>query len=107
METLVVAVFVIGYFAITLEHTLKVDKLIPALAMMAFLWSIIALYHIPVFEVDTNLKKLVPTQLEEILLHHLGKTAEIVVFLLGAMTIIEIIDLDFCNSCFCPFSNYR
>ena len=82
METLVVAVFVIGYFAITLEHTLKVDKLIPALAMMAFLWSIIALYHIPVFEVDTNLKKLVPTHLEEILLHHLGKTAEIVVFLL-------------------------
>ena len=92
METLVVAVFVIGYFAITLEHTLKVDKLIPALAMMAFLWSIIALYHIPVFEVDTNLKKLVPTHLEEILLHHLGKTAEIVVFLLGAMTIVEIID---------------
>ena len=92
METLVVAVFVIGYFAITLEHTLKVDKLIPALAMMAFLWSIIALLHIPVFEVDTNLKKLVPTHLEEILLHHLGKTAEIVVFLLGAMTIVEIID---------------
>ena len=92
METLVVAVFVIGYLAITLEHTLKVDKLIPALAMMSFLWSIIALYHIPVFEVDTNLKKLVPTHLEEILLHHLGKTAEIVVFLLGAMTIVEIID---------------
>ena len=92
METLVVAVFIIGYLAITLEHTLKVDKLIPALAMMATLWSIIALYHIPVFEVDTNIKKLVPTHLEEILLHHLGKTAEIVVFLLGAMTIVEIID---------------
>ena len=92
METLVVAVFIIGYLAITLEHTLKVDKLIPALAMMAFLWSIISLYHMPVFEVDANLKKLVPTHLEEILLHHLGKTAEIVVFLLGAMTIVEIID---------------
>ena len=92
METLLVAVFIIGYLAITLEHTLKVDKLIPALAMMAILWSIIALYHIPVFEVDTNLKKLIPTHLEEILLHHLGKTAEILVFLLGAMTIVEIID---------------
>ncbi len=92
METLVVAVFIIGYLAITLEHTFKVDKLIPALAMMACLWSIIALYHLPVFEVDTNLKNLVPTHLEEILLHHLGKTAEIVVFLLGAMTIVEIID---------------
>ena len=29
---------------------------------------------------------------EETLLHHLGKTAEILVFLLGAMTIVEIID---------------
>ena len=92
METLVASIFIIGYLAITLEHTLKVDKLIPALAMMACLWSIIAIYHIPVFEVDTNLKKLVPIHLEEILLHHLGKTAEIVVFLLGAMTIVEIID---------------
>ena len=92
METLVVAVFIIGYLAITLEHTLKIDKLIPALAMMAFLWSIIALFNIPVFDIDTNLKKLIPTHLEDILLHHLGKTAEIVVFLLGAMTIVEIID---------------
>ncbi|MGA0987823.1 MAG: sodium:proton antiporter NhaD, partial [Flavobacteriaceae bacterium] len=33
-----------------------------------------------------------PTHLEEILLHHFGKTAEILVFLLGAMTIVEIID---------------
>jgi Na+/H+ antiporter NhaD/arsenite permease-like protein len=33
-----------------------------------------------------------PTHIEEILLHHLGKTAEILIFLLGAMTIVEIID---------------
>ena len=92
MEVLLVSIFVLGYLAITLEHTLKVDKLIPALAMMALLWAIIALAHLPVFEVDTALKKLVPTHLEEILLHHLGKTAEIIVFLLGAMTIVEIID---------------
>jgi Na+/H+ antiporter NhaD/arsenite permease-like protein len=71
---------------------LKIDKLIPALAMMAILWAIIALNHMPVFEVDTSLKQLVPTHIEEILLHHLGKTAEIIIFLLGAMTIVEIID---------------
>ena len=46
----------------------------------------------PVFEVDTSLKQLVPTHIDEILLHHLGKTAEIIIFLLGAMTIVEIID---------------
>ena len=92
MEIVLISIFVLGYLAITLEHTLKVDKLIPALAMMALLWAIIALWHMPVFEVDTALKQLVPTHIEEILLHHLGKTAEIIIFLLGAMTIVEIID---------------
>jgi Na+/H+ antiporter NhaD/arsenite permease-like protein len=92
METIILIVFIVGYLAITLEHNLKIDKLIPALAMMAILWAIIALTHMDVFEVDTALRKLVPTHIEEILLHHLGKTAEILVFLLGAMTIVEIID---------------
>ena len=92
MEIILVSIFILGYLAITLEHTLKIDKLIPALAMMATLWAIIALNHMPVFEVDTSLKQLVPTHIEEILLHHLGKTAEIIIFLLGAMTIVEIID---------------
>ncbi len=92
METLVILVFVIGYLAITVEHSLKIDKLIPALAMMAIIWAVISLGHLDVFNVDTELHKLVPTHLDEILLHHLGKTAEILVFLIGAMTIVEIID---------------
>ena len=92
METVIIAIFVLGYLAITLEHNLKIDKLIPALAMMALLWAIIALTHMDVFEVNTALKELEPTHVDEILLHHLGKTAEILVFLLGAMTIVEIID---------------
>ena len=92
METIIIIVFVLGYLAITLEHNLKIDKLIPALAMMALLWAIIAMSHLDVFEVNTELKELEPSHLEEILLHHLGKTAEILVFLLGAMTIVEIID---------------
>ncbi len=92
METLIIALFVLGYLAITLEHTLKLDKLIPALAMMALMWAIISLAHLPVFDVNTELKELEPTHIDEILLHHLGKTAEIIIFLLGAMTIVEIID---------------
>ncbi|MDB2606935.1 sodium:proton antiporter NhaD [Zobellia sp.] len=92
METIIIIVFVIGYLAITMEHNLKIDKLIPALAMMAILWAIIALAHMDVFEVNTTLKELEPSHIDEILLHHLGKTAEILVFLLGAMTIVEIID---------------
>lgn len=92
MEILIIGIFTLGYLAITLEHNLKIDKLIPALGMMAFLWAIIALAHLPVFEVNTLLRELEPTHIEEILLHHLGKTAEIIIFLLGAMTIVEIID---------------
>jgi len=92
METIIIIVFLAGYLAITLEHNLKIDKLIPALAMMAILWAIIALAHMDVFEVNAELRELVPTHIDEILLHHLGKTAEILVFLLGAMTIVEIID---------------
>jgi len=92
METIIIIVFLAGYLAITLEHNLKIDKLIPALAMMAILWAIIALAHMDVFEVNTALRELEPSHIDEILLHHLGKTAEILVFLLGAMTIVEIID---------------
>ena len=92
METIIIIIFILGYLAITLEHSLKVDKLIPALAMMALMWAIISLSHLPVFDVNTELKQLEPTHIDEILLHHLGKTAEIIIFLLGAMTIVEIID---------------
>jgi Na+/H+ antiporter NhaD/arsenite permease-like protein len=92
METIIIIVFFLGYLAITLEHNLKVDKLIPALVLMALLWAIVAIANLPVFEVNTDLRELEPTLLDDILLHHLGKTAEILVFLLGAMTIVEIID---------------
>ena len=92
METIIIIVFVLGYLAITLEHNLHIDKLIPALAMMAILWAMIALGHLDVFDIDAINKQLLPTHIEEALLHHLGKTAEILVFLLGAMTIVEIID---------------
>ena len=92
MELILISIFSLGYLLITLEHSLKIDKLIPALGMMALLWALISLTHLPVFEVNTVLKELEPTHIDEVLLHHLGKTAEILIFLLGAMTIVEIID---------------
>ncbi|CAG2533216.1 MAG: sodium:proton antiporter NhaD [Maribacter dokdonensis] len=104
METIIIIVFLAGYLAITLEHNLKIDKLIPALAMMAILWALIAL-GIDGYEnwFDSVQQGLVSGFsdlghldkmhiMEESLLHHLGKTAEILFFLLGAMTIVEIID---------------
>tara|TARA_B100000242_G_C43046864_1_gene488744 strand:- start:830 stop:2158 length:1329 start_codon:yes stop_codon:yes gene_type:complete len=92
MDLIIISVFILGYFLITVEHYIKIDKLIPALAMMAVMWAIVALNHLPVFDINTELLELVPTHIDEAMLHHLGKTAEILVFLLGAMTIVEIID---------------
>lgn len=92
MEIALIIIFILGYLAITLEHSLKIDKLIPALAMMSLMWALISVTHLPVYEVDTILKELNPSHLDEMLLHHLGKTSEIIIFLLGAMTIVEIID---------------
>jgi Na+/H+ antiporter NhaD/arsenite permease-like protein len=104
MESIIVVIFILGYLAIALEHNLKVDKLIPALAMMSILWALVA-FGIDSFPnwFDSAGHKLVEgfanfslgerrQLLEETLLHHLGKTAEILFFLLGAMTIVEIID---------------
>ena len=116
METVIILVFVFGYLAITLEHSIKIDKLIPALVMMAVCWAFIALgldgfsewfdsakhglvegyAAMPVEDQLNSAGEVVEHGklhlMEETLLHHLGKTSEILVFLLGAMTIVEIID---------------
>lgn len=115
METLIIIIFILGYLAITLEHNLKLDKLIPALGMMAILWAIVA-FGIDNFNnwFDSAAHALIDGfasfsseekhhLLEETLLHHLGKTAEILFFLLGAMTIVEIIDY---FDGFATFKNY-
>ena len=112
MESVIIIVFIVGYLAITLEHNLNLDKLIPALVMMAVCWAIVAL-GIDSFSdwFDSENHGLVEGfankgheakmhLVEETLLHHLGKTAEILVFLLGAMTIVEIIvDFNFTENC--------
>jgi Na+/H+ antiporter NhaD/arsenite permease-like protein len=104
MTTSILIVFIIGYLAITLEHSLKLDKLIPAVTMMALCWALVA-FGIDGFDqwFDSGKHVLLDSfgvlnheeklhMMEETLLHHLGKTAEILFFLLGAMTIVEIID---------------
>ena len=84
----VVACFVVGYILIVFEHPLKLDKCVPALLMGALTWALISVGNLEVLD---YLQK--SAGLEEVLLHHLGKTAEILFFLIGAMTIVELIDL--------------
>ena len=92
IETIILIVFVLGYLAIAFEHTLKLDKLIPALIMMAVMWGLISYFDLTVFEIDTKNKELIPEKLKYVLNYFLGHTAEILVFLIGAMTIVEPID---------------
>lgn len=84
----VLVCFVLGYLAIVFEHPLKLDKTVPALIMGATCWGLISIGHLPV--VDHHFHE---GEMSPVLLHHIGKVAEILIFLIGAMTIVELIDL--------------
>ncbi len=80
MVTAIVTFFILGYLCIALESVLKINKAVPALLMCVVCWT---LYACGVGgEADTSGR----------LLHHLGETCEILFFLMGAMTIVEIVD---------------
>ena len=103
MTSIIILIFVIGYLSITLEHPLKLDKTVPALIMAALIWALLAIgFHAGWFDViDTHENvfnflsggEAAEHGFDNTLLHHLGKTSEILIFLIGAMTIVEIIDL--------------
>lgn len=105
MEIAIVVLFVLGYLAIALEHSIKIDKAASALILGVGCW---ALYVLGVSVAPTgltqeftefiakntnlDLNEQLPIFLEHRLLHHLSEIASILFFLLGAMTIVELID---------------
>ena len=98
MEAWIIAIFFIGYLCITTEHQIKVDKTVSALAMAVICWTILKVFNLDVLEVLNGV--LVPVDIannsnaiDEALRHHLAETSEILFFLIGAMTIVEIIDM--------------
>ncbi len=103
MFYLMIVVFVIGYACIALEHPLHVNKSATALILGALMWVLFALGDpstMPVYDTFQNYLSSHPeasfvswlTNDHGPLLEHLGKVAEILFFLLGAMTIVEIVD---------------
>ena len=80
MLTALVVVFVIAYTAIALEHPLKINKSASALIGAGLLWTIYAM----------------ATADHDVVTHQLGEslmgTAQIAFFLMGAMTIVEVVD---------------
>jgi NhaD family Na+/H+ antiporter len=93
----VIICFILGYLIIVFEHPLRLDKTVPALLMAATCWAFISLGHLDVYDHHgqgmDHAEGDYFSWLQGVLLHHVGKTAEILIFLIGAMTIVELIDL--------------
>jgi NhaD family Na+/H+ antiporter len=80
MMVAIVIVFLLGYLAIAFEHTIKLNKAASALLTGVVCWTLYILFTPEKEEVVTEL------------IHHLGDLSQILFFLLGAMTIVELID---------------
>ena len=85
----IIVVFILGYMAIALEHPLKVDKTASALFLGMLLWTMYAVGVLSgdIFP-DRNMDLLNGSIIE-----HMGDISEIIFFLIGAMTIVELIDV--------------
>ena len=80
IPTLILIVFILGYIAIAFEHSIKIDKAASALFIGGLCWALFAFSGVTI------------PKLEEEIQHHIIHIAEILFFLLGAMTIVELID---------------
>jgi len=80
MELLIISIFVLGYAVIAFEHQLKINKAAGALLTGVLCWTAYVLF--------APNKDIVSEELT----HHLGNLSGILFFLMGAMTIVELID---------------
>jgi Na+/H+ antiporter NhaD/arsenite permease-like protein len=90
MYIALILVFVIGYLAIALENVLKINKTATALLLGVILWTLLIFGSGSFFpNLESASSYLFIT---EELLEHVGEISEILFFLLGAMTIVELMD---------------
>lgn len=101
MYALMILVFVLGYVAIAMEHPIRIDKAASALITGVVCWALLVLgiqQIIPNSEVLGNAglatmsSPEITHYLEHSLLEHLSEIASILFFLMGAMTIVELVD---------------
>lgn len=79
MVTLIIILFLVGYLIIAMEHSFSINKSGTALLVGVLCWTVYALHA-------------TDTHFTDSLSHHLSEISEILFFLLGAMTIVELID---------------
>ena len=90
LSLLIVIVFCIGYLCIALEGVTKINKAAIALLMCVLCWTLLmtgpTTYYPAIAGGD------VLHHISEVIEHHLGDAAGTLFFLMGAMTIVEIVD---------------
>ena len=80
MGQIIIIIFIVGYIAIAFEHKIKIDKAATALVTGVLCWMFYFFYTPSIDSAQSEL------------LHHLGDISAILFFLLGAMTIVEVVD---------------
>ena len=90
MVIALITIFIIGYTCIALEHPLKVNKTATALLLGTALWAVFSFCNI-IFRPDLDIEQW-RSFISGNLVENLGETAEIVFFLLGAMTIVTLVE---------------
>ncbi|MDE6609426.1 MAG: sodium:proton antiporter NhaD [Muribaculaceae bacterium] len=88
MVTSLIVIFVIGYLAIALEHPIKVDKTASALLLGMVMWIVYALGADSMIPAK-SLEYVVNVEIVE----NLGEITQTLLFLIGAMTIVELVDV--------------
>src|SRR5574344_764709 len=90
LTVMIIGIFVLGYLCIALESLTKINKAAIALLMCVLCWTLL------MAEPETFYPDLAGDELmehvAEIIEHHLGDAAGTLFFLMGAMTIVEIVD---------------
>lgn len=95
MYWLLLLVFVLGYICIALEHLIKIDKAASAMLTGVFCWTLLVMGRLTFLGGEAEFSGQPEEMLhflDATLLEQVGEIAEILFFLLAAMTIIELID---------------
>ncbi len=92
MVLLMICLFVLGYVAIATEHQIHVNKAATALILCSLLWTIY-IFYAPALNTPVGVQKTTEYVTKVELIEGVGEVAEILFFLMGAMTIVELIDV--------------
>ena len=86
----IVILFCIGYFCIAIEAVTKINKAAIALLMFVVTWTLFMID--PASYIAAAVGDMKASAVAEVIEHHLGSTGTTLFFLLGAMTIVELVD---------------